>query len=257
MITSIRHTYESVEDSHLHVIQKTDMIGWKFLSVVRLCLTKGILVTRIPYRCNRSTATEQYPSSALLLNTTKILNQFSIKSINERFASTSPLIPWIPTRSYSMVEQGRVDFFGNDGLFLNYHDGGGLNLRHSHVINLLSNNHHVDKQKVTGITLSGWEGNGITEDSSLVFITDNFPQLEEELSVKSSDLITDNGIIAVTKKCHKLTNLNYSRYSKVTNAASSRGHCIQPSTIGGTPPMPMVATSLSSLMTLETTNSNI
>ena len=90
-----------------------------------------------------------------------------------------------------------------------------LKLRDSHVIDLLSNPHHVDKQKVTHINLTVCDG--ITDDS-LIFIADNFPQLKG-LSVQGCDFITDRGITAVTEKCHKLTDLNYSSCSKVGNAA--------------------------------------
>lgn len=40
--------YESVEDSNLSVVQKSDVVGWKCLSVVSPCLTRGILVTQRP-----------------------------------------------------------------------------------------------------------------------------------------------------------------------------------------------------------------
>ena len=59
------------------------------------------------------------------------------------------------------------------GYELSEHDS--LKLRDSHVIGLLSNPDHVDKQKVTGINLDNCKG--VTDDS-LVFIADHFPQLE-------------------------------------------------------------------------------
>ena len=88
-------------------------------------------------------------------------------------------------------------------------------LRDSHVIDLLSNPDHVDKQKVKGIYLTGYKD--IT-DESLVYISKHFPQLER-LQVSGCDLITDAGIVAVAEKCHKLTHFSYSQCSKVTNEA--------------------------------------
>ena len=82
-------------------------------------------------------------------------------------------------------------------------------LRDRHVIGLLTNHKHIHKQKVTQINLS--DCNGIT-DESLVFIADHFPQLKE-LYAGNCDLITDKGVIAITKKCHKLTGLSYSECS--------------------------------------------
>ena len=63
-----------------------------------------------------------------------------------------------------------VDFLGGLG------PDDALKLRDSHVIGLLSNPHHVDKQKVTAIYI--YDCKGITDDS-LIYIADNFPQLKE------------------------------------------------------------------------------
>ena len=88
-------------------------------------------------------------------------------------------------------------------------------LRDSHVIGLLSNRENVDKQKVTHIDL--YDCKGITDDS-LVFIADHFPQLENFYTNKC-DLITDNGIIAISEKCRKLRYLDFSYCYKVGNTA--------------------------------------
>ena len=105
------------------------------------------------------------------------------------------------------------------GTWVNFSDGwnnGDLSkLRDSHVIGLLSNREHVDKHKVTHITLRDCKG--IT-DNSLVFIADHFPQLEK-IWINKCDLVTDNGIIAISEKCPKLRYLDFSYCYKVGNTA--------------------------------------
>ena len=157
------------------------------------------------------------------------------KTKTKEFVLTDEHIKNIKWWSWSF--DGTIDF-GIFGLSERYSS----KLRDNHMIDLLSDPKHVDKQKVTGIDLTYCDG--IT-DESLVFIADNFPQLKT-LSVHVCDLITDKGIIAVTEKCHKLTDLNYSFCSKVTNAALE-------AIVSNLPQLPRIATSSpSSPMTLET-----
>ena len=106
-----------------------------------------------------------------------------------------------------------------DGTWVDFFNGLSVNdrpkLRDSHVIDLLSNPDHVDTQKVTIIKLHFCTR--ITDDS-LVFIADNFPQLEK-LWINRCGLFTDKGINAISEKCRKLRFLDYSFCSKVTDEA--------------------------------------
>jgi Leucine-rich repeat (LRR) protein len=122
--------------------------------------------------------------------------------------STDDLI-WTDDRLKKIIlEDGRwVDFFKLE-------PGDRQKLKDHHVMDVLTNHVNADLVTVIDLTACG----GITNDSTLIQISNMCPQLEI-ISVNGCD-ITDYGITAIAEKCGKqLKRLHYSYCEKCTDAA--------------------------------------